>query len=103
MKPAPLACCLILAIPFASVTRADTADTAIVAAMKLSSAPNYSWTTSIEQGARTTGETGKTNESGFSLVTFTNATTTGTSAGSGRTGNGGDTNTVFLGDSKYVV
>jgi len=103
MKPAPLACCLILATHFAYLVHADTADTAILAAMKLSGAPNYSWVTSIEQGARTTGENGKTNESGFSLVTFTNATTTGTSVGSGRTGSGGDTNTVFLGDSKYVV
>ena len=36
----------------APLTRADPADDAIVAGMKLSASPNYSWTTTTDRGSR---------------------------------------------------
>ncbi len=103
MKPARFPRCLILAGLIAAGVRADQADDVIVAAMKLSASPNYSWDTTIEEGPRTTAISGQTNESGFSLITFNRSGTSGSSPAGGRAGSGGDTNTVFLGDSKYVV
>lgn len=85
--------CLIVLGSVVTGVRADQADSVIVAAMKLSSVANYGWTTTIEQGSRITGIDGKTNDSGYSLVTFHNAASPG----------GGNTSAVFLGDSKYVV
>ncbi len=103
MKPASFPRCLILASLIAAGVRADQADDVIVAAMKLSASPNYSWGTTIEEGSRTTVISGQTNESGFSLITFNRSGASGSSPAGGRSGSGGDTNTVFLGDSKYVV
>jgi hypothetical protein len=82
--------------------RADPTDDAIVAAMKLSGAINYSWTTTINQNSRPLEIHGKTSADGYSLLTFV-----GYSAGNGalvaKSGAGDGVNTVFLGDSKYVM
>jgi hypothetical protein len=75
---------------------ADQADEMIVAAMKLSGAPNYSWTSTIDQNSHKAEIHGQTSGAGYSLLTFTGF-------GAGRTGTTGSTNTVFLGDTKYVI
>jgi hypothetical protein len=106
MKLAAPACCLIVLFNAVAGIRADQTDSAIVAAMKLSSSPNYSWTTTTDQGSHSTEIQGKTNDSGYSLVTFKGYTSSGSSSGGRSTsgsGSGGETNAVFLGDSKYVV
>src|SRR4051812_12987290 len=84
--------------------RADVGDDAIVAAMNTSSAANYTWTATIEQNGHSAEIRGKTNNGGYSLITFVGFTPASVVArgGSGTTPSSG-TNTVFLGDSKYVV
>ena len=79
----------------AAPLRADQADDAIVAAMKLSSAVNYSWKTTVNQNSHASEINGKTSTAGYSLLTFIGYAG-GPSGGSG-------TNAVFMGDSKYVV
>jgi hypothetical protein len=85
----------------AALVRADQADDAIVAAMKLSTATSYSWTATISQNSHPLEIRGKTSAAGYSLLTFV-----GSSAGGGasaaKSGSSG-VNTVFLGDDKYVV
>jgi hypothetical protein len=90
----------------AVLVRADQTDDAIVAAMKLSSVVNYSWTATIDQNSRAMGITGKTSADGYSLLTFTGFAGSGgasSSSSSSKSGSGGGVNTVFLGDSKYVM
>lgn len=96
MKPlVPIFCLLILSTVG---VRADPADDAIVAGMKLSASPNYSWTTTIDRGSQTAVMRGQTNSSGYSMVTFVGFSSSSTSSGSGN-----EIPAVFLGDSKYVV
>ncbi len=95
----PLFC---LAVISGAIVRADPVDDAIVAGMKLSASPNYSWTTSIDRGAQSTIIRGQTNSSGYSLLTFVGySLSSGSSSRS--SGSGGEIPAVFLGDSKYVV
>jgi hypothetical protein len=84
----------------ATFVRADQADDAIAAAMKLSAAINYSWTTTLVQNSHTSTITGKTSAAGYSLLTFTGFSGSGTNFSAKP---GGGVNTVFLGDSKYVI
>ena len=85
----------------ATFVRADQAGDAIAAAMKLSNASSYSWTTTINQNSHQSEIHGKTSDAHYSLLTFV-----GDSAGGGastaKSGTGG-VNTVFRGDDKYVV
>jgi hypothetical protein len=101
MKSIIPACCLM--ILGAAVARADPADDAIVAGMKLSASPNYSWTTTTDRGAQTAVMRGQTNSSGYSLVTFVGYSLSGGSSGGRSSGSGNEIPAVFLGDSKYVV
>lgn len=78
--------------------RADPTDDAIVAAMKLSSAVNYSWTTTLTQNSHTAEIHGQTTADGYSLLTFKGFS--GPSNAS--SAKPGEVNTVFQGDSKYV-
>lgn len=86
----------------AAFVRADQADDAIGAATKLSAATSYSWTTTISQKSRTTEIHGKTSTAGYSLLTF-GTSAAGGGASTAKSGTGGGVNTVFMGDSKYVV
>jgi hypothetical protein len=89
-------------ISAAGFVRADPTDEAIVAAMKLSTVINYSWSTTISEKSRSLEIHGKTSADGYSLLTFTGYAA-GAGASTARSGTGGGVNTVFLGDSKYVV
>jgi hypothetical protein len=87
--------------------QADPTDDAIVAAMKLSANPNYSWKTTVSQNSRKLEIHGKTGIEGYALVTFVGYTAGAGGASSGPTatgaGNDAGINTVFLNDNKYVV
>jgi hypothetical protein len=100
MKPIIPACCLM--VIGVALARADQADDAIVAGMKLSASPNYSWTTTTDRGSQTAVMRGQTNSSGYSLVTFVGYSLSSGSAGRS-SGSGNEIPAVFLGDSKYVV
>jgi hypothetical protein len=52
----------------AAALRAGPADDAIIAAMRLAEQPNYSWTTSVSDDARTYTITGRTTPEGFTRV-----------------------------------
>ena len=90
-----------LLLSAAALVRADPTDDAIVAAMKLSTVGNYSWTTKIALKSRTLEMRGKTTADGYSLLTF--AGYAGPAPSSAKSGAAGEVNPVLLGDSKYVV
>lgn len=101
MKPILPACCL-LTLSLTGL-RADPADDAIVAGMKLSTSPSYSWTTTTVRGSQTVLLRGQTGSSGYSLLTFVGYALASAPAGGRSSGSGNEISAVFLGDSKYVV
>lgn len=99
--PLHLLLAMLLAVP---TLRALSPETAIVAAMKLSDAPNYSWSTSVDDDARSYAIDGQTDRSSdLSLVNMPMVAAVRRRAGTG-TANSDNLSTVaFKGDEKLVV
>ncbi|MSU24079.1 MAG: hypothetical protein EXS32_09700 [Opitutus sp.] len=98
--------CLVLVLAFPAV-RGSPTDAAIVAAMKLTEAPNYSWVTSVDDDARSYDITGQTNLAGpgdFSLVDLPMVAAVRRrvpSRGSANSDN--QVTAIYTGDEKYVI
>jgi len=84
--------------------RAAPTDSAIVAAMKLPDATNYTWSTTVDDDARSYGIDGQTDRaSDYSLVTMPLVAAARHGAGTGTSYSGNLSNLVFQGDEKFVV
>ena len=96
--------CLLAALASVAL-RASPTDSAIVAAMKLPDAPNYSWETAVDDDARSYAIVGKTDRAtDLSLVTMPMVSAINrrmSSRGSASTDN--QTTVLFNGDEKFVV
>ncbi len=92
-----------VAVAATTAARAGPAELAIVAAMKLPDAPNYSWVTTVDDDARTYEITGKTDKSDYSVVEMPMVA----AVRRGVTRNGANSDnqveTVFKGDEKLVI
>src|SRR4051812_46643685 len=97
-----LAACLFTA--GAALVQATPADSALVAAMKLPDAANYSWMTTVDDDARSYTIEGQTDRaSDYSLVTMPVVATIRRRAGTGSSNSGNVSTVVFRGDEKFVV
>ena len=97
--------CLLLPALFGRAVvfaQTDQAGDAIVAAMKVSTATNYSWTATIDQNSQKREIRGKTSVGGYSLLTFVGYVA-GSGASTANAGTDSGVNAVFLGDNKSVV
>lgn len=82
---------------------AGPTDTAIVAAMKLPDAKNYSWVTTVEDDARTYDIRGQTDQSDFSLVTMPMVAAVRRRVGRGSANSDNQVEAVFKGAERCVV
>lgn len=82
---------------------AGPTDTAIVAAMKLPDAKNYSWITNVEDDARTYDISGQTDRSDFSLVTMPMVSAVRRRVGRGSANSDNQVEAVFKGAERCVV
>ncbi len=102
MRFLPVAC--LLALLVSGALHASPADLAIVAAMKLSDATNYSWLTSVDDDARSYTIDGQTDRAtDYSLVTMPVVASLRRRAGTGTSHSGNLSAVVFKGDEKLVV
>lgn len=95
----------LLALAFACLRSALVAgptDTAIVAAMKLPDAKNYSWITTVEDDARTYEISGQTDQSDFSLVTMPMVSAVRRRVGRGSANSDNQVEAVFKGAERCV-
>ena len=95
--------CLVVLLATAAAHAGPT-EAALVAAMKLPDAPNYSWLTTVDDDARSYEINGKTDRAtDLSLVTMPmiGAVRRRIPGGSAATGN--DSTALFSGDEKFVV
>ena len=84
--------------------RAVSSDAAIVAAMKLPDAANYTWTSTVDDDARSYTVDGQTDRaSDLSLVTMPMVATVRRRAGTGTANSDNFSTVVFKGDEKCVV
>ena len=90
-----------------TVLRAGPAESAIVDAMKLADAKNYSWTTDVTDDARSYTIDGKTDladNKDYSIVTMPLlAARRGPSRGGGSSSTQASTTAIFKGDEKFVL
>ncbi len=84
--------------------RALSSDTAIVAAMKLPEAANYTWTTRVDDDARSYTVDGQTDRAGdLSLVTMPMVATVRRRAGTGTANSDNLSTVLFKGDENFGV
>ena len=97
-----LACLASLLVPVAA--HAGPTEAAIVAAMKLPDAASYSWSTNVDDDARSYAIDGQTDRAtDYSLVTMPLVAAARRSAGTGTASSANLSNFVFKGDEKSVV
>lgn len=102
MKP-PTLSCLFCVLVTASV-QAGPAESAIVAAMKLPDAPNYSWSTNVDDDARSYSIEGQTDRAtDLSLVTMPVVVTMRRRVGTGTSNSGNVSTVAFKGDEQFAV
>jgi hypothetical protein len=102
MKFSALACFAFSAL--GSAVHAGSAESAIVAAMKLPDAPNYSWRTSIDDDARSYAIDGKTNRSDdLSLVEMPMVAAVRRRSARGASNSDNIVEAAFKGDEKVVL
>ncbi len=82
---------------------AGPTDTAIVAAMKLPDAKNYSWVTTVEDDARTYNISGQTDQSDFSLVTMPMVAAVRRRVGRGSAPSDNQVEAIFKGAERCVL
>ena len=82
---------------------AGPTDTAIVAAMKLPDAKNYSWVTTVEDDARTYDISGQTDQSDFSLVTMPMVAAVRRRVGRGSAPSDNQVEAIFKGAERCVL
>lgn len=87
----------------AAALHASPTETAIVAAMKLPDAASYSWSSHIEDDARSYDITGQTDKSDFSLVTMPMVSAVRRRVVRGRSNSANEVETVFKGAERCVV
>lgn len=92
-----------LALLCTAALHAGPTDLAVVAAMKLPEAQSYSWTTSVEDDARTYQISGQTDKSDFSVATMPLANTTRRRVIRGNSNTANEADVVFKGAEKCVV
>lgn len=97
-SPVALAC---LAAALAAVARAGPTEDAIVAAMKLSDTPNYAWTATVTDDARTYDIIGRTSKAGYSRVKM--PLVNAVRRRLGRTSSEVDANYIFRGNVVCVI
>lgn len=102
MKRSAFAC--LAALLATTAIHAGPAEAAIVAAMKLPDAANYSWSTNVDDDARSYAIDGQTDRAtDYSLVTMPLVAAARRSAGTGTSNSGNLSNSIFKGDEKCVV
>lgn len=97
--------CLVLALS-ALTLRAGPAELALVAAMKLPDAPNYSWTTAIDDDARSytiDGKTDRTGKDDFSLVDRPMISVVRRRVSRGTSNSDNQVTAIYRGNDKLVI
>jgi hypothetical protein len=82
---------------------AGPTDVAIVAAMKIPGARSYSWSTTVEDDARTYDITGQTDQSGFALVTMPMISSVRRRVTRGTSRSANEVEAVFKGADRCVI
>ena len=96
-----------LFLPLAfTVARGGPTDAAIVAAMKLTDAPNYTWQTSVDDDARSYDIAGQTNladKGDFSLVDMPMVAAVRQRAARGSANSDNQMTSIYSGDERHVI
>jgi len=103
VRTATLVC---LATATAAMLRAAPTDVAIASAMKLPDAPNYSWSTTVDDDARSyviDGQTNRADKGDLSLVNMPMVATVRRRVSRATTNSDNETPAIFTGDVKYVI
>jgi hypothetical protein len=83
--------------------RAGPTDSAIIAAMKLPEAKSYSWTTAVDDDARSYEISGRTDQSDFSLVTMPMVSAVRRRVSRSSSNSDNQVDAVFLGAERCVI